>query len=275
MASWLDWLYQNQPTDEYGTQPVQPQTPGPYAPQSVPTPPQRPQVSVPLPPQRPTGMNGSGMSVPLPPQRPAGLVAQAGLPYGDKSVVLPSELPGVPTNGAPQDPYAARNVPLPPRRPDFGASPKIATGKGGMPVVPPQAERPAPAARPVAAQAPQRPAQAEAQHPALPPAPEGQRWVLAPIEPTQQPTQQPAQAPAGAPGGGSTSTPTMFGSNMPEKGFLNGLFGQGGQPAPQAAQNPAQAPTGLAAMLGAQPSAQAANSTGPTAFLDQLFGFRR
>lgn len=242
--SWYDWFSNAVAQgDGLGAVPA----PSPYAPQNVPQPPQRP-------------ADGAGLypAMPQPPSRPAGIVPMnANRPaYGDPSVILPSELPGITNNGAPELPpgYAPRNVPLPPQRPTSFA----------MPQAPQQrrtADLPAPGAHLAsytptpAAQAPQVP-----QAPHQPPqAPEGYRFVLQPID-------------AGAQPGAGASTPTVFGANAPAAGIFNAFTGPQGNVGANGPEIPKV--TGLAALLGAQPSLQAQQSTGPTAFLDKLFGFR-
>lgn len=301
MAGFWDW-YSNAVAQGDGLNAV-PQ-PSPYAPQNVPMPPARPDAArampmppanpvtmpsglpydppvysaqtVPQPPARPDSGLYPSRAVPTPPARPAGLTPPArtaGL-YGDPSVTMPSGLPYDP----PSDPtQPMRPIPLPPRRP---ANLMAQTPAARAPQAPQarQADLPAPGAVPTSL-TPATPSPASAG------AAQRTEWVQD-IDPitrqtywTQKEVNNP-QAPAS-----TASALTVFGRN-PSEGVLNGagsgleaflgrLTGQNGSPASVGANGPQiPNPTGLATALSAQPSMQAQNSTGPTAFLDNLFGFR-
>lgn len=254
--SWLDWLYNNQPKgDGLGAAPL----------------PDLPSQLVPSPPSRPTTGLYDPRMVPTPPARPQSLMPQADPAFGDPMGAVPYDIPGLPNSQPMKLPpvLGPRNVPMPPSRPS-----SFALSQPPQPVQAPQtprlADTPAVGARPAstAPVAPQGPAQA----PQMPQAPAGYRYVLQPID---------GEAPQGQPQGGQTapqaggSTPTIFGANVPPQGLLNAFMAPNAAPAAVGANGPEiPQPTGLAKALGAQPSMQAQNSTGPTAFLDSLFGFR-
>nr|WP_042674290.1 hypothetical protein [Methylobacterium sp. B34] len=206
---------------------------------------QLPQTMIPAggPPQRPdSGLYGS-TQVPLPPQRPQGITPLAAGPqYGNPGVTMPSGLPYEPDQSSiPQTQgLQARQVPLPPQRPTA-----LAMGAGGMPDISGRPSLPAAGAQAVSAQAPRN-------VPMPPPRPADLS------APSAQPVQ--AQAPQGQ------------GQMHPAGQVYQGADGGWYRDVPGKVQlSPVH---GLAALLGAQPSLQASTSSGPTAFLDQLFGFR-
>lgn len=301
-GSWLDWLY-GSATPGSGTAPQMsydalgnPLPGAAAAPiglpntsmSGAPMPPGRPSglnatgLPVPMPPQRPMGMNASGNGVPMPPQRPAGIVPQA---PGLGAPAISYDALGNAIPGGLDLPGRGINVPLPPQRPASFDIPQVSPVAQGRPKAP-QVSLPAANAVPASGGATMSPAIGAQSGPTPSGTGQGFEWVKTQDEMgrTVWTTRPLAQAQPAGINPGSTSTPTMFGANIPSAGsglqaFLSGIGAN--QPskagaAPSVGPNGPQIPnaTGLAGMLGAQPSMQAQNSTGPTAFLDQLFGFR-